>query len=497
MNNITLSAVGVLAAGFATAAEQSRPNILFILSDDHSRQAISCYNDGRLNQTPNLDRIAHEGMRLDNVFCVSALSAPSRATILTGKHSHITGLTQLWDYMKRAPTVFDNSQDTIATYMQQAGYQTAVVGKWHLNCTPRNFDYYNVLIGPWGQGEYFDPDFNENGTERTYTGRYVTDVITEESLRWLEESRDREKPFMLFVHHKAPHAICEPDQKHKGMYDDVVFPEPDTINDDYAGRLAAAASDQRLDKWTPYVRKAPKGLSPEKLRSFVYQAYMRDYCSVIASIDDNVGRMLNYLEKTGELDNTVVMYSSDQGMFLGDHGWYNKMFMYEEPIRMPLLIRYPKEIAAGSVSSTMILNVDFAQTMLDLAGIPAPRDMQGKSFRPAFSGKTPADWRDSFFYQHYGEWVAPHYGVRTDRYKLIYFYNDPDHPEWELFDLKNDPKELSNVHNNPEYAGVVKEMHKKLQAVQKECGYMKEVDDGVMMRWRKRLADKKRWEKNK
>ncbi|MGE4490668.1 MAG: sulfatase/phosphatase domain-containing protein, partial [Kiritimatiellales bacterium] len=347
------------------------------------------------------------------------------------------------------------------------------------------------------QGTYFDPEFSENGTVRTYSGRYVTDVIADESLRWLKTARSPDKPFLLLVHNKAPHAICLPDQKHEGMYDDHVFPEPETMNDSHGGRAAAAASDQRLDRWPYYVKQAPKGLSPEQLRSFVYQKYMKDYCSVIASIDDNVGRLLDYLEKTGELDNTVVIYSSDQGMFLGDHGWYNKMFMYEEAIRMPLMIRYPREITPGSVNSDMVLNVDFAQTLLDLAGVEAPNDMQGRSLLPLLRGKSPKDWRDAFFYQHYGEWVAPHYGVRTDRYKLIYFYKDPDHPEWELFDLKNDPRELNNVYNNPEYAGVLKQMKQRLADVEKECGYTESVNDDVMARWRHRLADLKRWAEEK
>ena len=269
------------------------------------------------------------------------------------------------------------------------------------------------------------------------------------SLDWLKNERRPDSPFLLFVHHKTPHAICEAKQEHLDLFKDTIFPEPATIHDDHAGRTAASASSsQRLDTWPYYTEQAPSGLSKRELRSFVYQRYMRDYCASIASMDDNIGRLLEYLEQTGELDNTVVVYSSDQGMFLGDHGWYNKMFMYEEPIRMPLMIRYPKLASPGSVDSHMVLNVDFAETLLDLAGVNIPKDMQGKSLKPLLKGEKPSQWRHSFFYQHYGEWVEPHYGVRTDRYKLIRFYS-PDQNVWELYDLKNDPEELKNVYDKP------------------------------------------------
>ncbi len=474
---------------------RKRPNILFILSDDHSRETIGAYNGGRLNITPNIDRIAREGMRFDGACVVSALSAPSRASILTGKHSHVNGYTQLWDFMKNKRPVFDNTQATFVTALQDAGYNTAIVGKWHLNCAPAGFDYHNVLGGEWEQGTYWSPLFIKNGKDTVYEGRYVEDVIADESIDWLKNRKETHQPFALIVTPKTPHAICEPKPEKVAKYAARIFTEPATINDDLSGHCrAAAASTQRLDEWGHYVKKAPRGLSKVQLRSFVYQRYMRDYCAAVESMDENIGRILDHLESTGEIDETIVIYASDQGMFLGDHGWYNKMFIYEEAIHIPFIIRYSKLVAPGSVSNDMVLNIDFAPTLLSLAGITPPGCMQGLDMTAILKGEKPKNWRDAFFYQHYGEWVPPHIGMRTDDYKLVYFYSPRDE-QWELFDLKKDPEEMRNIFDDPAYAAIKERLLKKFEDVKREAAYTEATHEGVLARWNKRLADLDKWAK--
>jgi len=471
---------GCVGGGRASGKAAERPNIIFIMADDHASHAMSCYGS-RINKTPNLDRIAQEGMRFDNCFCTNSICAPCRAVILTGKHSHINGLID-------NTVEFDGSQQTFPKLLQKAGYQTAMIGKWHLKTDPTGFDYWNILPG---QGVYYNPNMIEMGAQKKYAG-YVTDIITDHALDWLK-NRDAEKPFCLMCHHKAPHRSWEPGPKHLTMYDDVTIPEPATLFDDYAGRgRAAKEQDMSIEKTmnaTDLKLTAPKNLNPEQKKDWdaaynpqneafqkanlqgkdlirwKYQRYIKDYLRCIASIDDNVGRLLDYLDSAGLAENTVVFYTSDQGFYLGDHGWFDKRFMYEESLRMPLVVRYPKEIKAGSVNKDLVQNLDFASTFLDFAGVETPADMQGESLRQILRGKTPPQWRESIYY-HYYEYpavhsVKRHYGVRTQRYKLIHFYHDID--EWELYDMKKDPDELKNLYNDPAYAKIVEQLKTELK----------------------------------
>lgn len=459
---------------------KKQPNILFIMSDDHAAHAMSCYGS-QINKTPNIDRIAKEGIRFDNCFCTNALCAPSRATILTGQYNHLCGVETLSES-------FDGKQITFPKLMQQHGYQTAIVGKWHLghggDSDPTGFDYWNVLPG---QGDYHNPRLFEMGVEKKHEG-YATDLITDISLDWLE-SRDSNKPFMLMCHHKAPHRPWEPDEKHKHLYEGVDIPEPETFHDNYKNRAKAAErATMRVDRDLKPVdlkQDPPAGLTRSQRKSWNYQRYIKDYLRCVASVDDNVGRMLDYLQEKGLADDTIVVYTSDQGFFLGDHGWYDKRFMYEESLRMPFIVRYPTEIKAGSVCDDMVLNLDFAETFLDYGGISIPEDMQGASLRPFFRGEEPGDWRKEMYYRywaHMGHGVASHYGVRTERYKLVYYYGDAmgfnthetTPPEWEMFDLIRDPHELHSVYDDPDYASIVPALKyelKRLQNKYKDTAY--------------------------
>ncbi len=447
-----------------------RPNIVYIMSDDHAAHAISCYGS-RINRTPHIDRIAETGMRFSNCFCTNSICAPSRASILTGTYSHVNGVRTLHDGL-------DGRQTTFPKLLQAAGYQTAIIGKWHLGHggihDPTGFDYWNVLPG---QGLYHDPTFIEMRQEKTHSG-YVTDLITDFSLQWLQ-NRDRQRPFCLLCHHKAPHRRWEPDDRHADMYENEDIPEPPTFNDDYSNRSAAAAAaemrvDRDLDE-KDLKQPPPPGLSGQDLKKWKYQRYIKDYLRCVASIDDNVGRMLDYLDAEKLSDSTIVAYTSDQGFFLGDHNWYDKRFMYEESLRMPLLVSYPREIGAGSVSNDIVLNVDFAPTLLEYAGVQIPDEMQGRSIVPVLRGQTPADWQTAMYYRYFmhcdGHNVYAHYGLRTERYKLIYYYEeDPGPQEWELFDLDSDPYELMNVYADPAYAGIVEELKQRLAAMRDELG---------------------------
>jgi arylsulfatase A-like enzyme len=465
-----------------------RPNILYIMADDHAAHAMSCYGS-RINRTPNLDRIAEGGMRLDNCFCTNSICTPSRAVILTGVHSHISGVTTL-------ASKIDNRILTFPRLLQAAGYQTAIVGKWHLGegalHYPTGFDFYRVLPG---HGRYFDTPMIDADGERIWPG-YVTDVITDMSLEWLAQ-RDRARPFCLLVHHKAPHRSWEVDEKHAHLYDDVTIPEPETFDDDYSDRASAAgAATMRVDRDLTFVdlkQPVPERLSAAEEKSWKYQRYIKDYLRVIASLDDNVGRLLDYLDAEGIADDTIVVYTSDQGFFLGDHGWYDKRFMYEESLRMPFIVRYPREIAAGTVNTDMVVNLDFAPLFLDYAGVPIPAAFQGTSFRPLLRGEAVPGWRTSMYYRYWmhkaDHNVYAHYGLRTHRYKLIYYYADAlgqegaidetHEPEWELFDLENDPHELHNVYAHPAYAETVRELRDELHHLQTEARdarYYKDVD---------------------
>ena len=456
-----------------------KPNILFIMSDDHAAQAMSCYGS-RINETPNIDRIARDGMMLHNCFCTNSICAPSRANILTGKYSHLNGVKTLGDK-------FDGRHQTVAKLLQGNGYQTAMIGKWHLGHggvnDPTGFDYWNVLPG---QGLYHNPEMIDIDGTRVHEG-YVTDIITDLSLEWLKGS-DEDRPFFLMCHHKAPHRPWDPDEKHAQMYEDLDIPEPETFNDDYSNRSnAAKEAKMRIDRdlnARDLKIEPPPGITGEALKKWKYQRYLKDYLRCVASIDDNVGRLLDFLDEEGLAEDTLVMYTSDQGFFLGEHGWYDKRFMYEESLRMPFVVRYPREIEPGSTSDAMALNVDFAQTFLDYAGLPAPADMQGHSLRPLFDGEVPSDWRQSMYYRYWmhltHHYVSAHYGVRTHQYKLIYYYgealgttgsvDEPKTPEWELFDLEKDPSEMNNVYHDPAYAAVVEELKAELYRLKREVG---------------------------
>lgn len=459
--------------------KDKRPNIIFIMSDDHASHAMSCYRS-RINETPNLDRIAEDGMRFDNCFCTNSICTPSRATILTGTYNHVNDVTTL-------DSKLDGRQLTCPKVLQKNGYQTAIIGKWHLGHggihDPTGFDYWNVLPG---QGLYHDPEMIEMGKKKVVKG-YATDIITDLSLTWLR-NRDKNKPFCLMCHHKSPHRPWEPDKKHARMYEDLEIPEPETFNDDYSNRArAAAAARMRVDRDLDpgdLKQPVPPGLSPEEEKKWKYQRYIKDYLRCVASIDDNVGRLLDYLDEEGLTENTLVIYTSDQGFFLGDHGWYDKRFMYEESLRMPFIIRYPLEIKPGTVNKSIILNVDFPVTLLDYAGIEVPEQMQGASFRPLLNSEVPEGWQSSMYYRYWMHLahhnVYAHYGIRTLRYKLIYYYaqalgqpgaiDEPKEPEWELFDLENDHCELTNVYNDPGYADIVKNLKAELRRLQEKVG---------------------------
>ena len=460
----------------------SRPNILFIMSDDHASHAMSCYGS-RINQTPHLDRIADGGMIFQNCFCVNSICTPSRANILTGKHSHLNGVKTLNDPL-------DGRRPNVAKMLQASGYQTAMIGKWHLghggNADPTGFDYWNVLPG---QGSYYDPVMIEKDGRKNHEG-YATDIITDFSLDWLQ-NRDKDQPFFLMCHHKAPHRPWDSDEKHVHMYEDEDVPMPDNFFDDYANRSNAARDakmrvfghmndrDLKIERFGP----PPEGLSEKELANWQYQRYIKEYLRCVASIDDNVGRLLDYLDEDGVADDTMVIYTSDQGFFLGDHGWYDKRFMYEESLRMPFIVRYPRAIGAGSSTHAMALNIDFAETWLDYAGVPIPDDMQGASIRPILEGETPDDWRTSMYYRYWmhlsHHYVPAHYGIRTHQHKLIYYYgealgtsgsvNEPKEPEWELFDLEKDPNEMCSVYDDPAYADVVKELTAELYRLKEEA----------------------------
>ncbi len=453
--------------------DEGRPNVLFIMSDDHAAHAMSCYGS-RINQTPQMDRIANRGMRLDTCLCTNSICTPSRASILTGTYSHVNGALTLDDKLD------SRHQVTFAPLLQQAGYQTAIYGKWHLGHggvhDPHGFDDWAVLPG---QGLYLDPRFWVQGQseQQTFPG-YVTDVITDMALDWLRR-RDPNRPFFLAVHHKAPHRPWQPDDKHAHLYDDVDIPEPPTFHDDYQNRVrAAAAARMRVEadlNERDLKEPPPPGLTPAQLKHWMYERYIKDYLRCVASIDDNVGRLLDYLDAEGLSEDTVVIYTSDQGFFLGDHGWYDKRFFYEESLRMPFVVRYPREIAPGSTDDHIVLNVDFAPLFLDYAGVPAPPAMQGRSFRTLLRGEPPPDWREEMYYRYFMHLshhnVYAHYGLRTPRYKLIYYYEtEPDPPEWELFDLDKDPMELRSVYADPAYQDVVRDLKASLHRLRVELG---------------------------
>lgn len=524
---LTLASLFVSVISYADR-QPSRPNILLIMTDDHAYQGVSAYGHN-LMHTPNIDRIANEGIRLDRAFVANSISGPSRACILTGKYSHINGFTD-------NSRTFDGDQPTFPKILREQGYQTAMIGKWHLNSAPQGFDTYSILIG---QGEYYSPQFYENGDTIVEPG-YVTDIITDKALDFIDNA-DSGRPWAMLYYHKAPHRNWMPAQRHLNLYADSVFAEPVNLLDDYSDRGTAAASQEMMiarHMWPEWDLKlmspdqlsrditlarsddankddvsrandhkasmihyqemynrmtddekaawnrayAPriaewdsiKTLPEETVTRWKYQQYMKDYAAVIRAVDENVGRVIAHLDSIGQLDNTIIVYTSDQGFFLGEHGWFDKRFMYEECQRTPMVIRYPALIRPGSSSDALVMNLDLAPTFIELAGGQIPADIQGLSLQPLLEagGKAPEGWRDAVYYHYYEypSWhsVKRHYGIRTDRYKLIHFYNDID--EWELYDLETDPHEMHNLYSAPEYADVRAELHRRLTELQQQLG---------------------------
>lgn len=471
--------------------QQQRPNILFIFCDDLTCQAISAYGESRrLLQTPAIDRLAAEGVRFDRCLVTNSICGPSRATILTGKYSHRNG------FYNNSNSTFDGTQQTFVKLLQQSGYQTGIVGKWHLVSDPVGFDFWHILPG---QGLYYNPPMIRNG-EKTAQPGYVTDIITDLSVEWLK-NRDRSKPFLLMSQHKAPHREWAPALRHLGWDEDRRHPEPPTLFDDFAGRSRAVSdhdmgidrtfteldaklrpapnmTPKQLAEWNRYYQPRNEKFLEQKLtgRELVrwrYSRYMHDYLACVKAVDESVGRMLQTLDEAGETDNTIVVFTSDQGFFLGEHGWFDKRWIFEESLRTPLVVRWPGVTQPGTVRSEIVSLVDFAQTFLDVAGLPQPADMQGRSLVPLLRGTVPEDWRKSLYY-HYYEFpvphrVRPHVGVITDRYKLVHYYK-PDIDDWELLDRQADPLETKNFYSDPAYQQIATELRSELDRLRMEVG---------------------------
>ena len=487
----------------SAAEEKEQMNIVYIMCDDHSYQTISAY-DHDFIETPNIDWIANNGVRFTNSFVANSLSGPSRACMLTGKHSHANGF-------KGNSDTFDGSQQTFPKLLQQAGYETAMIGKWHLVSEPTGFNYWDVLVG---QGNYYNPTFIKNGTKLQREG-YVTNITTDLAINWLDSIHDQSKPFCLFIHHKAPHRTWMPDTCDLRLYDDVTYPMPKNFYDDYKDRKAAQAQkmsiikdmdivydlkmadkeneihtdNPNLEAWgrelynnmnpaqkaawdayyDPVITKFKKDkLTGKALDEWKYQRYMHDYCRVIHAVDRNVGRILQYLKEHNLLENTMIVYTSDQGFYMGEHGWFDKRFMYEESFRTPLLVYLP-EGKHGDVND-LVQNIDYGPTILDLAGINVPSDMHGVSFLPLLKGEKVPNWRHSLYY-HYYEYpdehaVNKHFGVRTEKYSLIRFYGDVN--SWELYDLENDPMNMHNLYGKPGYDDITKELKAELRHLQEQ-----------------------------
>jgi arylsulfatase A-like enzyme len=453
-----------------TAANSQRPNILFIMSDDHAAPAITAYGGflARAAPTPNIDRLAKEGMLFRNCFCTNSICTPSRAVIFTGKYSHVNGVYKF--------TALDQSQPTLPKLMQRLGYHTGFIGKYHLHSNPVGLDHWSILPG---QGRYHDPQFVEMGDEdpsggvrkgqrTTYQG-HSSDVIADKALDYLKHIRPDDKPFLLFCHFKAPHDTWECAARYEELFADVQIPEPPTLFDDYATRSDALKKTLQFigSKWghhTDFVKQTAH-LTGEARKKAQYQLYIKKYLRCVRGVDDNVGRILEYLDRSGLTNSTLVVYTADQGFFLGEHGLYDKRFMYEEALRMPLLIRWPGRVAPESVNEDIVLNLDFAPTLLSAGATPVPGDMQGRSFLPLLHGKTPSDWRTSMYYRYYYSHFAtePHCGIRTRTHKLIHFDRIQ---QWELFDLTNDPHELNNVYGDAAYADVAKKLQGELVRLQ-------------------------------
>jgi len=498
LNRNMMTGFGALLLVSPNLLAQQRPNIIFIMSDDHASAAVSAYNSriSKILPTPNIDRLAVQGAILNACYATNSISTPSRAAILTGQYSQKNGVYTLSDKL-------DTNKLTLAKILQKSGYTTAMVGKWHLVTEPKGFDDYACLIG---QGIYYNPPLIEKNRtdgvdfEKSKGTPYIghcTDVITQRAIEWLEK-RDSKKPFFLMCHFKAPHRPWQPAEKYKHLLDNITIPEPENLYDNYETRGSytdsLTMSLEYMDS-TDLKTTIPKNLSRDEHRKWAYQLYLKDYLRCIAGIDENVGILLDYLKNNGLDSNTIVIYTSDQGFFLGEHGWFDKRLMQEESIKMPFLIRYPKEIKPGTVNKDMSLNVDFAPTLLDYAGVAIPSDMQGKSFRKNLSGSTSKDLRKSIYYRYwmhndfYHRAVA-NLGIRTERYKLIFYYGAPLNmkgaklpcypPVWELYDLKEDPMEMKNLYSNPKYKTIIKKLKDEILTQRRILG--DEDDNSVDMR---------------
>lgn len=547
---ISLAALSCVTAAYAQQQKtQQHPNIVYIMCDDHAYQCISAYGSAlsKLAPTPNIDRLAERGMRFDRAFVENSLSTPSRACLMTGQYSHQNGQRQLGEGIDTTRTFFTE-------LLQEAGYQTAVVGKWHMGCDPKGFDYYHVYND---QGQYWNPQYRGTDTNNEFIVEegYSTDLTTDHALDFIEH-RDPSKPFCLLLHHKAPHRNWQANLKYLGMYDDVEFPMPENFYDDYATRGSAARTQKmsvtrdmrweqdfkvpemldlnnpdsqdsynalmgEINRMTPEQRSAwgryyfPRNrrlleaqLKGKDLDNWKYQVYIRDYMSVIASVDESVGRVLDYLDKNGLTDNTMIVYTSDQGFYMGEHGWFDKRFMYEESLRTPLIVSYPGHTKPGSVCNRLVQNIDYAPTFLALAGVKQPKDMPGRSLVPVLNnGDNVKNWRQSIYYHYYDyptyHMVRKHDGVRTDRYKLIHFYgkggldavpenkyqNVPGTREYatlkglesigyfepkdeavdycELYDLQADPHEQNNIFGKPGTEKITKQLQCELNKYRK------------------------------
>ena len=465
-----------------------KPNIIYIMADDLTTQAISAYGGiyKDIAPTPNIDKVAKEGMLFQDVLVTNSICGPSRAAILTGNYSNLNGY-----YKNESGGKFDDSKWTFPQEFQKNGYKTALFGKWHLGTEPVGFDTFKYHNASGQQGNYWNPLYNDNGKNIKEKG-YATNLSTDFALNWLGATEMTDKPFLMVLQYKAPHRPWHPDTKYEKLWDDIEMPYPSTFNDDYKGREKTAGDtemtmeyfsrrDMKLERpknlkrkeriqWDFYGAKAgeivqPKGMTNEEGKKWRYQNYIKDYLACVKSVDDNVGRVLTYLKENNLEENTVIVVTSDQGFYLGDHGFFDKRFIYEESLRMPFMVKYPERIKAGSVNEDIITNIDFAPTLLELAGITTTQKMQGTSFVPVLEGNTPKDWQDAMYY-HYYEFpfwhhVQPHYGIRTQKYTLAHFYYNID--VWELYDLEKDPNQMNNIYNDPNYTSTITELKAKLK----------------------------------
>jgi arylsulfatase A-like enzyme len=475
---VGILALSLLTPTLAQAQATKKPNIIYIMSDDHASAAIGAYGSWlqKVAPTPNIDKLARQGMRFTSSLVTNSICTPCRASILTGKYSHKNGVYTLQD-------VLNPKSVTIAQLLRALGYQTALFGKWHLTSDPTGFDNWSILPG---QGRYIDPKLKAKGEKLKEFPGYSEDVITDMSLDWLKK-RDKTQPFFLCVHFKAPHRPWDPAPRFQKLFDGKTIPEPPTLLDDLRGRSKAVQGVRMIIgedmNATDLGQPVPKNMDKTELRKWAYQIYMKRYLSCVAAVDENVGRILDFLDKEGLTEETLVIYTSDQGFFLGEHGFFDKRLMYEPCLTTPLIIRYPGHTRPGSVNDDMVLNIDHAPTFLELAGSKATDEMQGRSYKSLLDGKTPADWRKSMYYRYWMHLDESHnapasYGVRTDRYTLIHYYgkalgmrgakNVDMPPEWELFDRQKDPQQVRNVYDNADYAAVVRDLKAELEKLRKD-----------------------------